>query len=328
MHTYYIGKEEVLGYSRDLIKRLKFTLEDDFPNIWCPIGFSGEVLLSTLDEVFPEEIRSKLKIVPLITSPQSKNIKFENPRDRNFVQKNAKKTILILDSNVHSGISMLNAIRTVSSLGAKKITTYSLTVKKEASYIPNYFGVIISEHDRPLFLLDEIPNNRLTPFGIIRKITKDDMKRKKTHLKSGLHGIDSITWSDLFYSVEARNDQAYVFELDDEICGFVSFKLTPGQNVFVDAVGVDKFLQGKKIGGQLMRFVETLARANCCLTMSLWAISNRVKFYEGHDYKVIDNKNLDLHGELYFYMQRKLVYNSNYKLLEFGIPSTTIQYRN
>ena len=158
MHTYFLGREEVDAYVRDLVDRLQ-ALGELFPYTWCTLGHSGEELAVVISKALPKDGESKIRIIPMNYDRASKAVVFQDEQDKAVFADG--KPVLILDSSVHTGNTMLAVFQTLKSLGAKNICSYSLVVKRNSAYIPNFFGVVIQPHDRAYFLLDKIPNNRL-----------------------------------------------------------------------------------------------------------------------------------------------------------------------
>src|SRR5260370_829005 len=138
-------------------------------------------------------------------------------------------------------------MRKLESLGAKNILTYALVIKQNAKYVPHYFGVVVGDHDRTLFLLDSIPNNRLFakdyPRVILRKLTEEDCHTNAS-LDTGLPSMDKIEFNDLLYQKEAHGHEVFVIELDGKIASFVSLKFTVGK-MLIDLLATDRAYAGK-----------------------------------------------------------------------------------
>lgn len=307
MRTHYLGQEEVLAYAKDFVARLQKLGE--FPLIWCPIGPSGAALLAIIIDVIPEEIRTKASLVHLDFDRDTHTCTLANQAEAMIFT--SKAPVLILDSSVHSGSTMLAAVREVSARGATKVMSYSLVLKQGSTFVPNFFGVIIPNCDRAYMMLPAIPNNRMTPYGVVRKLDATDGRNDKGHLNCGLESLDKTTWATLWYETVAKSSHVYVYEESREILAFISITYRPGKLMFIDGVAVDKRAQGRKghsVGGCLMRWAETLARSNDYHEMELWAINDRVQFYE-HMGFASRGQNLDLGSEKYVLMGRKLLYH-------------------
>lgn len=86
---------------------------------------------------------------------------------------------------------MLSVMRFVRGLRPGRLLAYSLVMKRGSCFLPHYFGVVVDDHDRILFLLDAIPNNRLfagtsPPIGLFRRIEKEDAARRQQYLDTGV----------------------------------------------------------------------------------------------------------------------------------------------
>jgi len=305
LRTYFLDREEVFAYAKDLAERL-IKLEENIPCIWCTLGHSGEEIALLLGEALPHEIHSRLQIIPISYDRDKRVISFQNPLDERVFTKNTP--VLVIDSSVHSGTTMLAAVNRLRDLSVKHICSYSLVLKRGSCFIPNMFGLLIHEHDRAYFLLDKIPNHRIMPFGALRKLAQADITRRQKRVKTGLGSIDKMTWSDLWYEVETSGKSVFVYEESGRILGFISFLIKNGR-LFIDAIAVDKSQERKGIGGNLMRWAETFARLSCCSTIELWAIENRVKFYQEKAAFTLKSERLDLGSEKYALMERALLYN-------------------
>lgn len=166
-------------------------------------------------------------------------------------------TVIVIDSAVHSGQTMLRVIEELRNLGAKEIISYSLVVKRNSSFIPNYFGVLIGDRDRAYFQLTAIPNNRLQqkrPFGVLRALEEKDGARQM--FDSGVESLDRIHLSDLLYEQETRNSKIYLYEHGSEICGLLIFEKKT-RTLFIDTIANAQSYRGVGLGGTLMRWAET-----------------------------------------------------------------------
>ncbi len=203
-----------------------------------------------------------------------------------------------------------------------KVLAFSLVVKKTSEFIPNFFGLVIEEHDRVYFQLEQYPNNRLkteAPFGNLRLLREEDVHRSPDTLSCGVPSIDKTSLGDLWYSCRTQNALVYVYEMSNEIVAFVHFKHQNSGKLFLDLIACDKRVQDKKVGGLLMRWVETFARSSKCTAIELWSISNRVDWYKSHGYSPSGEEKMDLGGgEVYEKMSRRILYNV--KPIELPIP--------
>lgn len=287
----------------DLASRL-VGLNDRFPQTWVPLGISGQKMADVLGNHIPAKQLSKVRIIRAHCNRETDAVEFADDIDR----VDFSIPVLLVDSAVHSGRSMLSVSKKLTEVGARDIITYSLVTKCNSEIVPNYFGVLIGDHDRAYFQLKSIPNNRLQskyPFGILRSITDDDKDR--SFLNTGVDSMDKTTFSDLLYEVRTRKTNVFVYEHAGKICGFVSFE-KKGLSVFLDGIASDVEYRGKNIGGLLIRWLETWARSHNCETIDLMAIEPRVSFYEKMGYHVYGEP-LSLSGEEYKGMRRKLLYN-------------------
>ena len=151
-------------------------------------------------------------------------------------------------------------------------------------------------------------NNRLFASGCVRELENTDQAKPKP--VCGEKCIDKFSWGDLLY--EMRTDphrKTYVYERQGRIMGYVNFRLTPEEAVFVDVVAVDASCQNQDVGGSLMRWTETCGRNCHCTTIHLWAIDDRKPWYSGKfGYSCYDKPHV-LDGTTFHPMRKKLLYN-------------------
>lgn len=303
----------MVGYAKDIAHRL-VALEADFPYIWCPVGKSGDHLLREIAKYLPAQQSERLQVVDLFFDKTKRQASLKSEQDKEVLK--GAEHVLVLDSSVHSGGSMLECIRLVNACGAIHALSYSLVVKRSSRFVPHYFGVIVGDHDRVLFLLDVLPNNRLytskyKPVGIFRRIEAGDALRSSPSLDVGVASLDKISWGDLYYEHKANGYDVFLVEDKDRIAGFIKLKIKAGPTLAIDVIANDKAYRGAGIGGALMRFAETLGRANECRFVDLWAIEEQVGFYGKRDYQVCGDTIDTGDGEKYTHMRKPLLYHFN-----------------
>lgn len=308
MITHFLGKEEVEGYVKDLAERLQ-ALGSGVPLVWCPIGSSGDKLLRVLGGLVPTELAEQVSVVELVYDKTSRTIQI---RKDGSVADLQGKQVLVLDSSVHTGSSMLAATRFARVNGATNVIAYSLVLKKSASFLPHLFGLVAGDHDRVLFQLDKLPNNRLfsnkVPFCIFRRIAPEDVARSQC-LDTGVASLDKISFGDLYYESAAKGYDVVIAEDGDNIAGFVKMKVNEGRRLFIDVIASDAQYRGKGLGGALMRYAETTGRAHCCSHIDLWSIDNQVDFYQSMGY-ILSGDIIDAgDGEIYRKMSKPLIYS-------------------
>lgn len=305
MHTYFLGLEEVKAYAQDFAQRLAALGTGAFPDVWCPLGRSGQEILNVISKFLPQEYKEIVKVVPLQFNRDTNKAGLESPDDASVLQ---GKTVLIMDSSVHSGSTMEACVDEAARCGVANTISYSLVVKRGTSFIPNYFGLIISDHDRAYYLLESMPTYPVCCRGSLRRISAADVQRNPSHIDSQVESIAAITWADLWYETKAKHSNVYLCTQNSSVLGYISFLIADNRWLFVDAVAVDSKYQGLKLGGALMRWAEIFARTHNCTGIVLWAIEDRVGWYSDMGYNLAGEE-LDLGNEKYKKMSRKLLYN-------------------
>lgn len=314
MRTHFLGKAEVGAFAADLAARLvdlHTTSPTAAPKVWVSLGVSGDKLTAVLlDKVEGTPAAPTL----IYRAGFDRSTSTPSGRDGDELPTDLQDAgVLVIDAAVHSGSSMRHLIDALSARSCTTILSYSLVVKVTSEFVPSLFGMMIGEHDRAFFQLDRIPNNRLLtrpPFGSIRLLREDDIKRTPDYVVCGVPSIDRLTFGDLWYYIKTQGSQVYLFELGGRVVGFIHFKQLAGNRLFVDLLASHREVQGQGIGGVLMRWAETYARAARLSSVELWAIDDRVAFYEWLKYeKTGETMDLGGAGELYHHMRRRLLYN-------------------
>jgi len=260
------------------------------------------------------EVRDSLRIVPILYDKKSSTASFKNDLDKKVIAEAA--LVLVLDSSIHSGGSMLMSMRLIQSNGAKNPIAYSLVIKQSARFIPHYFGLVVGDHDRTIFLLDSIPNNRLfagneyQPVGIFRRIEDSDSNRQQQSLDIGVTSLDKISWGDLYYEHRVNGYDVIVVEDGDQLAGYIKIKIKCGHTLFIDVIANDISYRGKGIGGALMRYAENMGRALKLNCIELWSIEKQISFYrDKYQFDLLDETIDAGDNERYTLMRRPLLYH-------------------
>ncbi len=295
------------GYLRHLLADLD-DLQSGIPEVWCAIGPSGGKLaqravcaLEALGKARP------IQNVLLDCDRKEGSVSFCDKSDPVKFVRGAR--VLLIDGNIHLGNTFRTAYKLLESAEASAIVSYALVVRSGSSILPNRFGLMIGDHDRAVFLTDQIRNNRLLDCGCVRKLSEKDGETAK--FSSGQDAIDKWSWSDYFYegSVDPWR-KTYVYERNGAMIAYVSFKLKPSKMLFVDAVAVDKSFHGQGIGGYLLRWAETCGRHAHCCDVSLWALRERASWYQKHfGFAQLNRKPMSIDGSEFVFMGKKLLYN-------------------
>jgi GNAT superfamily N-acetyltransferase len=317
VHTHFLSDAVVTAYLRDLAVRLH-GLGDSFPLVWVSLGTSGDKIVEALLDIYidlhPEDVSSGLEIVRVYVERGSGIVKAREEERSDFLSSCADGSVLLVDGPIHSGSSMLAAADWLTLQGAKSVISYGLVVKRTSDFIPTFFGLMIQEHDRALFQLDRMPNNRIlkksSPYGALRAISERDIKRSQQTLSTDVESISKITLADLWYAKRSRGDYVYVYEIGGQIAGFIHFYKKGIGAILIDVVAVDNAFQNAGVAGLLMRWAENWARCHNMTEIQLYAIAARVGMYEKLKYLPTGESSLDLGcGESYTPMKRRILYN-------------------
>jgi hypoxanthine-guanine phosphoribosyltransferase/N-acetylglutamate synthase-like GNAT family acetyltransferase len=307
MYTHFIGAEEVDAYLREFAGRL-LKLGDEMPTLWCPIGRSGAVLLERLLRVGGPQLADRVQILSVSFERDEDKVVFSDGDPKADVK---GRRVLVIDSSVHSGTSMHRVVQEIDACSAEGVCSYSLVVKNGSNFVPSFWAVLIEDHDRAYFLLDELPTQRLNrhdPYLHLRRLAQKDLN--SLPVKSGLKSLDRITWSDRYYDmVNSESQVTYLLEVGRKIVGYLTCQSKDHRTLCIQEVAIDSALTGRRLGGALMRWGETVARCTRCEEMELWAIANQLDFYKGQGFEHVPKPPMELaEGESYLLMRKRIVY--------------------
>jgi GNAT superfamily N-acetyltransferase len=240
------------------------------------------------------------------------------------------KNVIVMDSSIHSGITMRRVVEAISKFGASKICSYTLVLKQSASFIPSFWGVTIGDYDRAYFMLNCLPNNHFhdalcghgqvrerppqrkdgktrNPYFHIRKLSRSDLGRPT--IVSGLDSLDRTQWEDRYYEMTSHPSRTtYVLEASNEIVGYLTVDRGSDFSFSIEAVAVRRDRQGLGYGPALLRWGETIARQSDFRRITLWAINEKVEFYKSKRYRVIpDVAPMQLGTETYTHMTKPVL---------------------
>jgi GNAT superfamily N-acetyltransferase len=307
LQTYLLSDEDIRRYGRDLLDRWR-RLGDDAPTKWFALGLSGDRMAVTLVNMLSAEEQQRIDLLRLTYDRSADKL---TALDEETIPDRLSDTkVFLIDSAIHSGATMRAVAANLARRGAS-LMTYSLVLKRTSEFIPSFFGLLIDEHDRALFQLEKLPNNRLqTPFGYLRAINADDVKRTPNSLQTGVASIAKITFGDLYYDKIAHDGLVYVYEQGNEIRGYIHFTCQPHGVLAVDTILTDQGHTGKGIGGAMMRWAETFARSRRCTSIELWSIENQREFYRNQYFEFTGDEPVNLgDGETYYRMSKRVLYN-------------------
>jgi GNAT superfamily N-acetyltransferase len=277
VQSYFLSDDVVNAYLNDLATRLKELPVPQQPLMWCPLGPSGLILAKQLLKIAePPEA-----IFPIVWKRGITEASFSEPEASDRVR---GSPVLILDTAIHSGATLAAAIRLSQASGCSSIISFALVVRCNAVIIPNFFSLLINDTDRACLPNETLPNQRLAPEGVFRHPTKDDLSHPM--INSGVEFIDKSSWADHLYDMKVDPcRRVYLVENHGRPQGYISFYIQ-AQILRIDEVAVDKESRGRRFGTFLIRWAENLARHRGCRESTLWAIDNRVTYYERLDYKL------------------------------------------
>jgi GNAT superfamily N-acetyltransferase len=307
--THFLGQPEVDAYLADLVERL-VGMDAERPTLWLPIGPSGLILAARILDKHPDLVEST-SISPVDFNRTSKEVMI----DADLPNDLRGRHVLVLDSSVHSGNTMLEVVRSADGQAAASVTSYSLVLKQNSTFVPTFWGLTINDHDRAYFLLEKMPNNRLrtkVAGTYLRQLSEKDIESVPL-VASGLAPMDRVTWADRWFDIRSgdRDRKTYLLQKGSQVVGFVTFVVSESRHaVTVDEVAVQKGMEGQGFGGALLRFVETMARHVGASELNMWAVDKQVPKYETLGYSKDGGKSpMKLEGSDYFFMRKLIIHH-------------------
>ncbi len=325
MRVHHLDYDTIDAYLKDFtqnrfpIARKKYPKS---PVVICYIGNSGLELLERLgcinwnllecSIILRVEYERSNQETSFYTFTPTDNGK-DSPISLDHLPKFVEGThVLVLDSLVYTGATLRSVVEMFESAGAQAVTSYGLAVRSTSMIIPNYFGFMIDHDDRALFMLKEMPNNRIMPHGCLRLLSENDLTRPLVN--SNVDSMDRETWCDKYYSMQANQyNKTFIYEQGNRILAYLTLTCKQNRCLFLDAIAVDMISRGDKLGGFLMRWAETFAMHRGCQRIDMWAIDDKVSWYEKYGYSLSSEKALSLpdgkNVEVYRKMTKEITAN-------------------
>ncbi len=325
MRVHHLDYDTIDAYLSDFTRQRFFRAREqcgNLPVVICYIGNSGRELLQRVGSIDWDVLDSagilradyersnrKTSFYGFVPADNGKDSLIPPERLSECV---AGAHILVLDSLVYSGETLQAVMQALEKAGAGAVTSYGLAVRSTSMVIPNYFGFMIGHDDRALFLLREMPNNRIMPHGCLRLLGEEDLTRPP--VESGVESMDRETWCDKYYSMQAnRFNQTFIYECANKILAYVTLTNKHDGRLFLDAIAVDAASKGKKLGGHLLRWAETFGMHHGCKNIDMWAIDNQIEWYKRYGYSLCPERKLSLPDgdgvETYRKMTKKIIVN-------------------
>lgn len=282
---------------------------DPMPEVICALSGSGTALLPFLQD---ERLDSMAVVGVGLEKDGDATVVRIREEDRAEIK---GKRVILIDGAIHSGSTMELCHEHLCAAGATEVCSYSLVVKRGASFVPTFFGLIIQDADRAYFLLDEIPNNRLaagknrTNYVHLSVLREKDIHREPVDV--GVDSMDRVTWGDRYYdSQDSKDRNTYLLKHLDNAVGYVTLQVEGNQYLAIEEVGVDRNERGKDYGAILMRFADTMARHSGCKSIRLNAKADKIPFYQKYGYNIAPKPPIKLGAdEVYQPMTRPILYH-------------------
>lgn len=231
-----------------------------------------------------------------------------------------KTSFLVLDGVCRSG-GTLTAIYRKLKEASKRVWTYSVAVSADSSIIPSWYGCLYETNEYVVLVRQgETANTGI--FTPRKADLEERLDAPALVLRPPIEGdpefvteassLQRYKSDDRFFDSTTQARTIRVLEWNSEPVGFVAFQID-GAVLWIDyivACSVKKEGKGG-IGAALYQHVENFAKLRGCRTIDLWAIENKVEWYEQYGFVKIPNRHIQFgmkdKAETYFHMSHNLV---------------------
>lgn len=215
------------------------------------------------------------------------------------------KSILICDSIVNTGSTLLQMRKYFLDKGAKDVKTLTIFLRNGSKFIPNFWVSAIENYEDVIFGIKKYPINYYHK-GSIKKIEQTDCGNK---INCGKQFIRQTI--DDYYHRQCMDPECCGFLIEDEgkIVGILFLKYLSPSIVYLEAIGIAEDKQDLGYGSTLMSFLEDFCRMNRIKKVVMWAYEDRVGFYERFEFTKTGRQSVLPAYGVFIEMQIKYLFN-------------------
>jgi len=195
-------------------------------------------------------------------------------------QKIAGQSVLICDSIVNTGKTLLHLKEQFKNYGAKDVKTLTLFLRRGAALLPNFWITDIGKEDVVFFGTDCYPIN-LYDKGNIQKL---DVSHCGSEVDCGKAFINPVVDDYYFRQCVDPTYCGYVIEDKNKIVGILFFKHTGPNQIYLEVLCVGCQFQGLGYGSNLVKFFDEYCAMNGITDVKLYAHESAVEFWVGTDF--------------------------------------------
>lgn len=205
---------------------------------------------------------------------------------------------LLMDGICRTGRTLTEIYEQIRQV-SKKVWTYSVAVCADSSIIPTWYGCLYPGNEFVVLSRDgKTPNTSLyigkggvhdSPALTLRPPLDADPDFDAGDNAS----INRYKSEDRFFDSTTHSKKIQVLEWDSKPVGFIAYHIS-GTTLWVDyIVSCQQAAQGKPgVGTALYYHVENYAKLTGCTKISLWAIENKVEWYQKRGFSIEHGKKL------------------------------------
>lgn len=240
----------------------------------CALGPSGVLVANKIARDISEKAGVYIEPVSLDVSEKGERIE-------RIAWEPQGKEILLCDSIVNTGGTLMRSRRYLVSRGAKTVRTAALVVRRGGMIVPNFYCLEVERQDKVFFGSDEYPI-RGTRDATLRIATVGDrnvdLDVPEPYVNSDL--------ADFEYDRAANSSaKTYVIETPEgEACGVFHFRHEPDNSVFLDTLAMSRPFRGRGYAGEVLRFIQEYCRFARVGRCSMYAIDEMVATYSRYGF--------------------------------------------
>ncbi|MCW3983702.1 MAG: GNAT family N-acetyltransferase [Candidatus Bathyarchaeota archaeon] len=291
-----------------LLKSLAFELRQYYGKnlpVLIGVGISGVEIIGRLPEILEDEAIETYTCDVVRKGDALEVTNFPGDKIKD-------KKVLITYVRVDTGKTLRIVANAALAAGATDVKTMSIAARNTAICFPHFFSTIIHEEDNYFLLLEGYPPDiewayppvLMPPGDFLRELNYNDCKKRWP--KCGDPRIDKSEIGEYLYFLKiSKKGKVFVVEDGDKLLAVLHFIHLNPKTVKVETLAVDKEVQGKGIGKQLLLFFIDYCKFNGVSSICLDAFKEREAFYANVGFRKIKEFKIPTYGE-FSVMQRRV----------------------
>ncbi|HNT09071.1 GNAT family N-acetyltransferase [Methanoculleus sp.] len=238
--------------------------------IFIGAGDSGNAIGSRIAAMLRQTEGAEIAFYPLDVGQKGEELSEVNPEHFKG------SSVLVCDSIVNTGKTLSRLKHRFQKLGAGEVRTLTVFLRRDATFVPNFWVSDISKDEVVFFGTDRYPINTYYR-GNIRKLGLSHCGKEVNCGKPFIHSaIDDY----YFRQCVDPTYCGYVLEDGDSIVGLLFFKHIARYQIYLEALGVRSEVQRSGYGSTLAKFFDDYCGMNGITRVKLHAHESAVEFWD------------------------------------------------